>query len=104
MLDLPGDSRSILFAAADSRILKVVDRSWRSIMRILIWLVLLSALLTLNLGCDKQNGSDTSKEGLDERLKAAKLITDLGKRDPVLAKIAEDAAAAGDIDHTNKAI
>ena len=73
-------------------------------MRTLAGLIILSPLLALGLGCDKRGGTEQGGTDFESRLKEAKAIGDIGKRDAALTKVAEDAAAAGNVDYANKAV
>ena len=60
-------------------------------------------VMCLALGCSSSTSNQTP-EALNGRLEAALALTDTGKRDGALVKVAEDAASAGQAEVVKKAL
>ena len=66
---------------------------------------LLSAIgVTCLAGCGTGTPANQSSEAFENRLNAAKLITEMSKRDDALAKLAGDCSEAGDVEYAKKAV
>jgi hypothetical protein len=72
-------------------------------MRIVLWSCLLGTTLFFPLGC-RRNDSASANGSFAERIQAARLIGDPGKRDDAYAKLAQDAADSSDVEITKESL